>query len=81
MPVPKPKSNESEREYISRCEKVMHEENQSKPEEKNVLTRKLLLFATQLGAKRVKFNSVFAYDKGKGTIFMVRLPLKNSVKT
>lgn len=33
MPVPKPKSNESEREYISRCEKVMHEENQSKPEE------------------------------------------------
>jgi hypothetical protein len=32
MPVPKPKSNESEREYISRCEKLMDEENESKPE-------------------------------------------------
>ena len=30
MPVPKPKSDESEREYISRCEKYMHEENESK---------------------------------------------------
>jgi hypothetical protein len=32
MPVPKPKTDESEREYISRCEKFMHEENNSKPE-------------------------------------------------
>ncbi|MGE5575104.1 MAG: hypothetical protein ACM3UL_03115 [Ignavibacteria bacterium] len=32
MPVPKPNSDESEREYISRCEKLMHKENESKPE-------------------------------------------------
>ena len=32
MPVPKPKSNESERDYISRCEKFMHEENDHKSE-------------------------------------------------
>jgi hypothetical protein len=32
MPVPKPKPDESEREYISRCEKYMHEENDRKPE-------------------------------------------------
>jgi hypothetical protein len=32
MPVPKPKPEESESEYISRCEKFMHEENESKPE-------------------------------------------------
>jgi hypothetical protein len=32
MPVPKPNKNESEREFISRCEKAMHEENESKPE-------------------------------------------------
>jgi hypothetical protein len=32
MPLPKPKSSESEREYISRCEKFMHEENNRKPE-------------------------------------------------
>jgi hypothetical protein len=32
MPVPKPKPNESEKEYISRCEKFMHEENNIKPE-------------------------------------------------
>ncbi len=32
MPVPQPKDGESEREYISRCEKFMHEENDSKPE-------------------------------------------------
>ena len=31
MPVPKPKANESERDFISRCEKFMHEENESKP--------------------------------------------------
>jgi hypothetical protein len=31
MPVPNPKAGESEREYISRCEKFMHEENESKP--------------------------------------------------
>jgi hypothetical protein len=31
MPVPKPKSDETEREYISRCEKFMHEENEIKP--------------------------------------------------
>ena len=30
MPVPKPKPKETEKEYISRCEKFMHEENQSK---------------------------------------------------
>jgi hypothetical protein len=34
MPVPKPEARESEREYISRCEKFMHEENESKPEGK-----------------------------------------------
>jgi len=34
MPVPNPKAGESEREYISRCEKFMHEENESKPEAK-----------------------------------------------
>ena len=34
MPVPKPEKNESEREYISRCEKFMHEENDHKPENK-----------------------------------------------
>jgi hypothetical protein len=32
MPVPKPESKESERDYISRCEKFMHEENNMKPE-------------------------------------------------
>jgi hypothetical protein len=32
MPVPNPKNDESEREYISRCEKFMHEENESKHE-------------------------------------------------
>jgi len=32
MPVPKPKVNESEQDYISRCEKFMHEENDLKPE-------------------------------------------------
>jgi hypothetical protein len=32
MPVPKPKTNESERDFISRCEKFMHEENDLKPE-------------------------------------------------
>ncbi len=32
MPVPKPEAGESERDYISRCEKFMHEENESKPE-------------------------------------------------
>jgi hypothetical protein len=32
MPVPKPKANESEKDFISRCEKFMHEENNSKPE-------------------------------------------------
>jgi hypothetical protein len=32
MPVPNPKAGESEREYISRCEKFMHEENENKPE-------------------------------------------------
>lgn len=31
MPVPKPKSDESERDFISRCEKFMHEENNRKP--------------------------------------------------
>jgi hypothetical protein len=30
MPVPNPKAGESEREYISRCEKFMHEENENK---------------------------------------------------
>jgi len=32
MPAPKPKKNESEQEFISRCEKFMHDENESKPE-------------------------------------------------
>jgi hypothetical protein len=32
MPVPNPKAGESEREYISRCEKLMHKEKKSKPE-------------------------------------------------
>jgi hypothetical protein len=32
MPVPKPKANESERDFISRCEKLMHEENNKKTE-------------------------------------------------
>jgi hypothetical protein len=32
MPTPKPKPEESEREYISRCEKFMHKENNDKPE-------------------------------------------------
>jgi hypothetical protein len=31
MPVPKPNKDESERDYISRCEKFMHEENERKP--------------------------------------------------
>ncbi len=31
MPVPKPRADESEKEYISRCEKAMHEENDRKP--------------------------------------------------
>jgi hypothetical protein len=31
MPVPKPNTNESERDFISRCEKFMHEENGRKP--------------------------------------------------
>jgi hypothetical protein len=32
MPVPKPKINESERDFISRCEKFMHKENDLKSE-------------------------------------------------
>jgi hypothetical protein len=32
MPVPTPKAGETEREYISRCEKFMHQENQDKLE-------------------------------------------------
>ncbi len=32
MPVPNPKAKESERDFISRCEKFMHEENDRKPE-------------------------------------------------
>ncbi len=32
MPVPNPKSDESEKDFIARCEKFMHEENNSKPE-------------------------------------------------
>ena len=32
MPVPKPEANESERDFISRCEKFMHEENNKKLE-------------------------------------------------
>jgi hypothetical protein len=32
MPVPKPNKDEPEREYIARCEKFMHEENNKKPE-------------------------------------------------
>ena len=32
MPVPKPKTNESERDFISRCEKFMHKENELKSE-------------------------------------------------
>jgi len=32
LPVPKPKANESERDFISRCEEFMHEENDRKPE-------------------------------------------------
>ena len=32
MPVPKPEAGESERDYISRCEKFMHEGNEGKPE-------------------------------------------------
>jgi hypothetical protein len=32
MPVPNPKAGESEREYISRCEKFMHKENENKNE-------------------------------------------------
>jgi len=27
-----PKANESERDFVSRCEKYIHEENSSKPE-------------------------------------------------
>ena len=49
--------------------------------QKNVLTSKILPFATQLGAKRIKFNSVFDSEKGKGTNFIVRLPSKKSIKT
>ena len=33
MPVPEPKANETEREYISRCEKYMHEENEGRAED------------------------------------------------
>ncbi len=32
MPVPTPKTEETERDFISRCEKFMHEENKDKPE-------------------------------------------------
>lgn len=32
MPVPKIKINESERDFISRCEKFMHKENDLKSE-------------------------------------------------
>jgi len=32
MPVPKPEKGEPEQDYISRCEKFMHEENNAKPE-------------------------------------------------
>jgi hypothetical protein len=32
MPVPKPNVNETEQDFISRCEKFMHEENKNKPE-------------------------------------------------
>jgi hypothetical protein len=40
MPVSKPTPDESEREYISRCEKFMHEENESKSEAKNAQTNR-----------------------------------------
>ena len=32
MPIPKPNKYELEREYIARCEKFMHEENNKKPQ-------------------------------------------------
>jgi len=40
MPVPKLKSNETERDYISRFEKFIHEENNTKPEDENAQTSK-----------------------------------------
>ena len=39
MPVPKP--DESEREYISRCEKFIHEENEGKPESEKRLNEQM----------------------------------------
>ena len=51
MPVLKPKAGESEREYISRCEKFMHEENDRKPESEKRSNEQIALFAIQLGAK------------------------------
>jgi len=41
MPVPKPESNESERDYISRCEKFMHEENYGKPKDERRSNKQL----------------------------------------
>ena len=56
MPVPKPEFNESEREYISRCEKFMHEENKSNQRMKSDQTNRLARFVIRLGAEnRFKF--------------------------
>jgi hypothetical protein len=51
MPVPKPKADESEKDFIARCEKFMHEENNSKPESEKRSNEQLTAFAIQLGAR------------------------------
>ena len=51
MPVPKPKANESERDFISRCEKFMHEENNSKPETEKRSNEQITAIVIQPGAK------------------------------
>lgn len=58
MPVPKPKPDEPEREYISRCEKFMHEENDHKPESKKRSNEQISAICYSTCAKTKPKNSM-----------------------
>jgi len=51
MPVPKPKTDESEQEYISRSQMFMHKENESKPQSEKPSNEQISAICIQLGAK------------------------------
>jgi hypothetical protein len=61
MPVLKPKANESERDYISRCEKFMHEENNSKPEAEKRSNDQIsaICYSTWRKKTKVKYKTQF----------------------